>query len=172
MRGTPLSPPSAPKWASAGTYTTTHISRIKNLHMQYFGVLLAFPVTDISHYLWLMSVTGNASSVSSSYCSLNCTASAWQGSGMFLRTCEAFQCIQTGVLYYLILSLSHVGEGSQSICMSVWIWHIFLSQLRCDSLLCVCVTVVAGTSQWQARVLIWYRVSPCRWWELDIQWVS
>lgn len=50
MRGTPLSPPSAPKWASAGTYTTTHISRIKNLHMQYFGVLLAFPVTDISHY--------------------------------------------------------------------------------------------------------------------------
>lgn len=50
MRGTPLSPPSTPKWASAGTYTTTHISRIKNLHMQYFGVLLAFPVTGISHY--------------------------------------------------------------------------------------------------------------------------
>lgn len=76
--------------------------------------------------------------MSSSYCSLNCTASVWQGSGMFLRTCEAFQCIQTGVLYYLVLSLSRVGERSQSICMSVWIWHIFLSQLRCDSLLCVC----------------------------------
>lgn len=165
MRGTPLSPPSAPKWASAGTYTTAHISRIKNLHMQYFGVLLAFPVTDISHYCNI--VLGVFFLLFSKLHSFSVTGQ-WHvfddmwGFSVYSNWCALLSCPVSVSCWRRVPKYLHVSMNlTHFFCRS---WDV--------TLCCVCVTVVAGTSQWQARVLIWYRVSPCRWWELDIQWVS
>lgn len=125
---------------------------------------------------------------SSPYCVLNSTACVWQGRGMSLMTCVriftavelfciticspvllSYWCSRCSVPMYLHTSanLSHFCHcwdvtlcPDVCVCLSVCAWGMV-----------ICFTVVAGPSQWQAMVLIWCRVSPCRCWELDKQWV-
>ncbi len=170
-RRTPPSASSTPRRVTSGN-CNTHTTSIKGTTSETSeaGWLCGSPprVTDISHYcnaVLMCSIFPHSV--------LNSAVCVWQGSGASLMTCAR---IFTAVKLFCIIIWSPVSllfwcSVPRYLHISMNLTH-FCHGWDVTLCFCVCVTVVAGLSQWQARVLIWCRASPCRCWELDKQWVT